>query len=192
MSWAGNTYNHYPTGWAAAFCTPFKMYKRYAAYSGGTCDMLIVSWPKGIKGKGIRQQYHHVIDIVPTVLDCLYMSLPNGEGLYPVALGRGQHADTPSRTSCAPTKQDLQYFNMLGSRGIWNEGWKADDPSHHRWWGNFTKDHWELYQVDEDRAEVKDLAEKYPEKLTELVQQWFVEAGKTNGLPLEDRPRWRS
>ncbi len=77
---------------------------------------------------------------------------------------------------------------MLGSRGIWHDGWKASTvhPTI-AGWGNYAKDRWELFHVDEDRAEVKDLAEKYPEKLTELVQQWFVEAGKTNGLPLDDR-----
>ena len=71
------TYNHYPTGWAVAFSTPFQMFKRYSQYSGGTCDPLVIHWPKGIKAKGeVRHQYHHSTDIVPTILECVGLEMP--------------------------------------------------------------------------------------------------------------------
>jgi arylsulfatase len=183
-----DTYNHYPAGWAEAFCAPFKMYKRYAAWSGGTCDPLIISWPKGIKGRGVRHQYHHVVDIVPTVLDCLSIEMPDSVKGYSQKPLEGVSIRNSFEDESSPTSKTTQYYNMLGSRGIWHEGWKASTvhPTI-AGWGNFANDRWELYHIDEDRAEVHDLADKYPEKLTELIQQWFVEAGKTNGLPLEDR-----
>jgi arylsulfatase A-like enzyme len=183
-----DTYNHYPAGWAEAFCTPFKMYKRYAAWSGGTCDPLIISWPKGINGRGVRHQYHHVVDIVPTILDCLSIEMPDSVKGYSQKPLEGVSIRNSFEDEGAPTSKTTQYFNMLGSRGIWHEGWKASTvhPTI-AGWGNYAKDRWELFHIDEDRAEVNDLANKYPEKLTELIQQWFVEAGKTNGLPLEDR-----
>jgi hypothetical protein len=183
-----DTYNHYPAGWAEAFCTPFKMYKRYAAWSGGTCDPLIISWPKGINGRGVRHQYHHVVDIVPTILDCLSIEMPDSVKGYSQKPLEGVSIRNSFEDEGAPTSKTTQYFNMLGSRGIWHEGWKASTvhPTI-AGWGNYAKDRWELFHIDEDRAEVNDLASIYPEKLTELIQQWFVEAGKTNGLPLEDR-----
>jgi arylsulfatase len=183
-----DTYNHYPAGWAEAFCAPFKMYKRYAAWSGGTCDPLIISWPKGIKARGIRHQYHHVVDIVPTILDCLSLEMPEHVKGFSQKPLEGVSIKYSFENEKAPTQKTTQYYNMLGSRGIWHDGWKASTvhPTI-AGWGNYAKDRWELFHVDEDRAEVNDLAGKYPEKLTELVQQWFVEAGKTNGLPLDDR-----
>src|SRR5215831_20960185 len=74
---SADTYNHYPTGWAVAFSTPYRMFKRYASYAGGTCDPLIIHWPKGIKAKGeLRHQYHHCTDIVPTILECCGVKMP--------------------------------------------------------------------------------------------------------------------
>jgi arylsulfatase A-like enzyme len=182
------TYNHYPTGWAAAFCTPFKMYKRYAAWSGGTCDPLIVHWPKGIAENGIRHQYHHVTDIVPTILDCLSIPLPESVKGYTQKPLEGVSMRYSFEDGPVKTNKETQYYSMLGSRGIWHKGWKAN-TTHPTIadWGQFHKDHWELYNVDEDRSENRDLADQNPDKLEELKQLWFVEAGKYNGLPLEDR-----
>ncbi|MBI0583448.1 MAG: arylsulfatase [Methanomassiliicoccus sp.] len=182
------TYNHYPAGWAAAFCTPFKMFKRYAAYSGGTCDMLIISWPKGIKGRGIRQQYHHAVDIVPTVLECLNMSLPGSVKGYTQWPLEGVSMSYTFDNVFVHTNKDLQYYLMLGSRGIWNKGWKASTthPTLSNW-GHFNQDHWELYKVDEDRSESKDLAAENPEKLEELKALWYEAAGRFYGLPIDDR-----
>ena len=183
------TYNHYPTGWAVAFSTPFQMFKRYSQYSGGTCDPLVISWPKGIKARGeIRHQYHHSTDIVPTILDVIGLEMPavyRGVEQYPL---NGVSMRYSFEDDEAQTKKQRQYYAMLGTRGIWEAGWKA--AALHApisGVGHFDQDKWELYHVDEDRAESKNLAEKYPDKLNALVQAWFEEADKNFVLPLDDR-----
>ena len=182
------TYNHYPTGWATAFCTPFKLFKRYAAWSGGTCDMLIISWPKEIKGGGIRHQYHHAVDIVPTVLDCLGISMPREVKGYTQWPLEGVSMRYTFDNADAPTRKDLQYYSMLGSRAVWREGWKActTHPTLSDW-GRFGQDRWQLYQTDEDRSEARDLAAEHWEKLEDLKGLWFTAAGRFNGLPIDDR-----
>ncbi|MFM9105986.1 MAG: sulfatase-like hydrolase/transferase, partial [Chloroflexota bacterium] len=182
------TYEHYPTGWAMAFSTPFKMYKRYS-YSGGTCDPLVISWPKGIKARGeVRGQYHHVTDIVPTILDCCGLTFPDkmlGVDQEPLpGVSMRYSFDHPE----AETHKKIQYYSMLGTRGLWQDGWKAvttHGPISGK--GEFDKDVWELYHVDSDRSESHNLAAENPEKLQSLIEQWFVEAGKYNVLPLDDR-----
>jgi arylsulfatase A-like enzyme len=185
-----DAYNHFPTGWAVAFSTPFKMFKRYSEYSGGTCDPLIISWPKGMKARGeIRHQYHHSSDVVATILDVCGLEMPEtyrGVEQYPlsgVSMRYSFDADPDG-----PTQKKNQYFAMLGTRGIWEDGWRAAAvhaplTGH----GRFDEDQWELYHVDEDRAESTDLAEKYPEKLEHLKQLWMDEAKKNLVLPLDDR-----
>ena len=119
-----DTYNHYPTGWAVAFSTPFQMFKRYSQYSGGTCDPLVISWPKGIKAKGeVRQQYHHATDIAPTILDVAGISMPEeyrGAKQYPI---NGVSMRYSFDAQEAPTTKKRQYYAMLGTRGIWQDGW---------------------------------------------------------------------
>ncbi len=184
------TYNHYPTGWAVAFSTPFKMFKRYSEYSGGTCDPLVISWPKGIKARGeVRHQYHHSTDIVPTILDICGLEMPKvykGVDQYPLA-GISMRYTFDAKPD-APTQKKRQYYAMLGTRGIWEEGWRAaalHAPLTGK--GNFEKDQWELYNVETDRSESKDLAKEYPEKLQALIKAWFEEAEKNLVLPLDDR-----
>jgi arylsulfatase A-like enzyme len=184
-------YNHMPTGWAAAFSTPFKMFKRYSEYSGGTCDPMIISWPKGIKARGeIRHQYHHSTDIAATILDVCGLEIPEvyrGVEQYPmngISMRYSFDADPDG-----PTQKKVQYYEMLGTRGIWEDGWRAaavhaPAPAGH---GHFDEDRWELYHVDEDRSESTDLAEKYPERLEHLKQLWVDEARKNLVLPLDDR-----
>ncbi len=184
------TYNHFPTGWASAFSAPFKMFKRYSEYAGGTNDPLIISWPKGIKAKGeIRQQFHHSVDIVPTILELVGLEMPTVyKGVEQEPLSGVSMAYTFDAKPTDPTKKEVQYFAMLGSRGIWKEGWKAaaiHAPLSGK--GHFDKDDWELYHVAVDRSESKDLAKENPEKLQELIAAWFVEAEKNNVLPLDDR-----
>ncbi|HWM12645.1 MAG TPA: arylsulfatase [Solirubrobacteraceae bacterium] len=182
-----NTYNHYPTGWAAAFSTPFKMFKRYS-YAGGTCDPLVIHWPKGIAARGeVRNQYHHVTDVVPTLLDCCGVKMPDVfDGYEQVPL-----VGTSMRYTFdadGPTRRDGQYYCMLGTRGMWEDGWKAvavHGPTSGI--GNFDKDQWELYHVEEDRAEAKDLAAEQPDRVKALVDRWFEEAHKYDVLPLDDR-----
>ena len=182
-----NTYNHYPTGWAVGFCTPFKMYKRYA-WNGGICDPLIVHWPAGIKAKGeIRDQYVHVSDMVPTTYECLGIELPEvvkGYTQWPL-----EGTSFKDSFDDADAKDKItQYYTMLGSRGLYHKGWKANTvhPATSGW-SHLTEDKWELYHVAEDRSENRNLADKYPEKLEELKSLWFNEAGKYFGLPIDDR-----
>ncbi len=184
-----DTYNHYPTGWAVAFSTPFQMFKRYSQYSGGTCDPLVIHWPKGIKAKGeVRHQYHHSTDIVPTILDVVGLEMPatyRGVKQFPL---NGVSMRYSFDDANAATRKQRQYYSMLGTRGIWENGWKA--AALHApisGVGHFDKDKWELYHVDADRSEAKNVAEQEPEKLESLVKAWFEEAEKNNVLPLDDR-----
>ncbi|MCA6073235.1 arylsulfatase [Fulvivirga sedimenti] len=184
------TYNHFPTGWAAAFSAPFKMFKRYSQFAGGTNDPLIISWPKGIKARGeIRNQYHHSVDIVPTLLEICGIEMPEVyNGVKQTPLSGVSMAYTFDAEPNAPTQKDVQYYAMLGTRGIWKDGWKAvaiHAPLTGK--GNFDKDKWELYHVEEDRSESKNLADENPEKLEELKAAWFAEAEKNKVLPLDDR-----
>lgn len=185
-----NTYEHYPTGWAVAFSTPFQMFKRYSEYAGGTCDPLVMCWPKGIKAKGeVRNQYHHSTDIVPTILDVCGLSMPDvykGTKQYPLS-GVSMRYSFDAKAD-APTEKKVQYYAMLGTRAVWKDGWKAvalHTPLSGK--GNFDKDEWELYHVDADRSESKNLAKENPEKLQELIKVWFEEADKNLVLPLDDR-----
>ncbi len=182
------TYNHYPNGWAMAFNTPFKMWKRYE-FNGGTSDPCIISWPAGTRARGeVRGQYHHAIDLVPTILDVL--------GVEPPATIKGHVQSRFDGVSMrysfddagAPSARRTQFYSMLGSRAVWHEGWKAvtTHPAISGW-GNFNDDVWELYHTDVDRSELHDLAAEHPDKLRELVNLWFAEAGANQAFPLDDR-----
>ena len=183
------TYNHYPTGWAMAFNTPFKMWKRYS-FNGGTCDPCIISWPAGISARGeIRDQYHHAIDIVPTLLDCLGVEQPgDGQGRHPDPDPGRQHALQlrRGRASRAPARPSSTRCSAPAA--IWHDGWKAvtTHPAISGW-GHFEQDTWELYHTDEDRSELHDLAAEHPDRLTELIGLWFYEAGANHAFPLDDR-----
>jgi arylsulfatase len=165
------------------------MFKRYSQYAGGTCCPLVIHWPKGIKAKGeIRSQYHHSTDIVPTILDVIGLEMPKvykGAEQYPL---NGVSMRYSFDDGKAKTKKEKQYYAMLGTRGMWKDGWKAaalhaplSDV------GNFDKDKWELYHVDEDYSESTDVAKENPEKLKELIDLWFKEADENFVLPLDDR-----
>ncbi len=185
-----DTYEHYPTGWAASFSAPFKMFKRYSQYAGGTCDPLVISWPKGIKARGeVRNQYHHSVDIVPTLLDVCGLEMPKvyrGVEQYPLS-GVSMRYTFDAKPG-DPTQKRRQYYAMLGTRAMWEDGWKAvalHAPIVGK--GHFDQDQWELYHVDVDPAESKDLAKEHPEKLKALIQAWNEEAKKNLVLPLDDR-----
>jgi arylsulfatase A-like enzyme len=185
-----DTYEHYPTGWAVAFSTPFQMFKRYSQYAGGTCDPLVISWPKGIKAHGeVRNQYHHSTDIVPTILDICGLEMPKvykGVEQYPLSGVSMRY--TFDAAANGPTQKKRQYYAMLGTRGLWENGWKAvalHAPLTGK--GHFDKDTWQLYHVDADRSESKDLAKEHPEKVQALIKAWFEEADKNLVLPLDDR-----
>jgi len=185
-----DTYEHFPTGWAVATSTPFKMFKRYSQYAGGTCDPLVISWPKGIKARGeIRHQYHHATDIVPTLLEICKLEMPMYyKGVWQYPLSGVSMAYTFDAQPSDPTRKKRQYYAMLGTRGIWEDGWKA--VSIHAplsGLGKFDEDKWELYHVEADRSESKDLALEHPDKLRYLKEVWFEEAQKNLVLPLDDR-----
>jgi arylsulfatase len=185
-----DTYNHFPVGWAMAFSTPFQMYKGYSEYSGGTCCPLVISWPKGIKARGeIRNQYHHSVDIVPTILDICGLQMPTTyHGVEQIPLSGVSMKYTFDAKPDDPTQKHIQFYSMLGTRGIWEDGWKAA-ALHARLTGkgHFDKDAWQLYHVDVDRSESKDLSKDNPDKLKKLEDDWLSEAKKNNALPLDDR-----
>ena len=183
-----NTYNHYANGWAMAFNTPFKLWKRYE-FNGGTCDPCIVSWPAGIKAEGeIRDHYHHAIDIVPTILDVLGVEAPETIKGHVQASFDGVSMRYSFDVDDAPGARSTQFYSMLGSRAIWHDGWKAitNHPTI-AGWSNFNEDEWELYHTDSDRAELHNVAAEHPEKVRELVNLWFAQAGANGAFPLDDR-----
>lgn len=184
-----STYNHYCNGWAMAFDTPFKLWKRYSSYSGGTSDACIISWSNGMKAHGeLRHQYHHAIDILPTILECLDIEPPQVIKGYTQTPIEGTSMRYTFDDDQAPSHRTTQFYMMLGSRGIYHNGWKAmtTHPTLSGW-GDFMRDTWELYHLEEDRSECHNLADQEPEKLQELIAYWFNEAGKYNGLPIDDR-----
>jgi arylsulfatase A-like enzyme len=182
------TYNHYTNGWAMAFNTPFKMWKRYE-FNGGTADPCIMSWPSVLgHGGEVRHQYHHAIDIVPTILDLLAVTAPGVIKGYVQSRFDGVSMRYSFEDPSAPSARATQFYSMLGSRGIWHDGWKA--VSTHptiSGWSHFSQDTWELYHTDVDRAERHDLAAEHPDKLREMINLWFAEAGANGAFPLDDR-----
>jgi arylsulfatase len=166
------------------------MFKRYSEYSGGTCDPMIISWPKGMKARGeVRHQYHHSTDIVPTILEVCGLEMPESyRGVQQYPLSGVSMRYSFDAAPDGPTEKKRQYFEMLGSRGIWEDGWRASAvhaPLTGR--GRFDEDEWELYHVDEDRSESTNLAELYPAKLEQMKELWMEEARKNLVLPLDDR-----
>ncbi|MBV8710882.1 MAG: arylsulfatase [Solirubrobacterales bacterium] len=184
------TYNHYPTGWAWAFNTPFKLWKRYGNFRGGTADPLIVSWPKGMSARGeLRHQYNHAVDIVPTLYECLGVDLPETVGGYTQKPLEGVSFASTFANPKADTDKDTQFFSMLGTRAIWHKGWKAVTavPAGPNYWLPMDEQPWELFDTDNDPCECHDLADQHPERLKELQELWWAEADKYQALPLETR-----
>ena len=183
------TYNHYPTGWACAFNTPFKLWKRYSNWEGGTADPLIVSWPARITSSGQRRQYVHAIDIVPTLYSMLGIDSPEvvkGYTQYPL---EGISFDATFNDEHATTDKQTQFYSMGGTRAIWHQGWKAAavSPAAPDMWARYATQRWELFNTEEDPTECHDLSGQEPEKLRELIELWWAQAGQYGALPLENR-----
>lgn len=180
-----HSHSNYPWGWAQAGNTPFKWYKQNV-HEGGVHVPLIISWPRGIDGRGeIRDQFHHVNDLVPTIYDILGVTSPDvyrGFEQMPVT---GTSLAYSFVDASAPSRKTVQYFEMVGHRAIFSEGWKA--VTRHEIGTSFDDDRWELYHVAVDRSEVHDLAEVEPERLRSLIDLWWVEAEREGVLPLDDR-----
>jgi arylsulfatase len=190
-------YNHYPWGWAWAGNTPLKRWKR-ETHEGGVTDPLILSWPARLGTLGeTRHQYVHAIDVFPTLLEVIGVAPPteiNGVAQSPI---EGVSFAATFADGDAPSAHITQYYEMLGSRALYHDGWKAvtfhplpsvnygdgRDPR-----ASFDLDQWELYHVAEDLSEVDDLAEKEPEKLQEMIDLWWSEAERYDVLPLNNEP----
>ncbi len=183
----GGPHSHcnYPWGWAQAGNTPFKWYKQNT-HEGGVHVPLIVSWPARIgDGGGRRDQFHYVTDLAPTIFECTGTTVPEvyrGYDQIPVA---GTSLNYSFAAPDAPDTRTVQYFEMMGHRAIYADGWKA--VTRHTPGVPFDDDDWELYHLDEDRSECRNLATERPEKLAEMVDRWWREAERYGVLPLDDR-----
>ena len=181
----------YPNGWAFAGATPFA-WGHQVASAGGICQPMVVHWPKGMKeGGGLRTQWHHVIDIAPTVLEAAGVTQPavvHGVRQKPI---EGVSMLYTFNDAEAKSRRTTQYFEMAGNRGIYQDGWFATAVHRAPWESaaraTFANDKWELYNVEKDFGNADNLAAKYPEKLEELKGVFLEEAVKYNVLPLDDR-----
>lgn len=190
--------NHYSAAWAWGFSAPFQWTKQVASHLGGTRDPLIVSWPAKITDKGaIRGGFHHVTDIAPTIYEAAGITFPEEvDGVKQLPL-EGQSFLDSFTDGAAKSRHTVQYFEMLGNRGIYKDGWWAGARhlvpwallTGDAWRGNPVGQHpWELYKLDEDYSQAKNLADKHPEKLKELVALFDEEAKRNNVYPLVPVP----
>jgi hypothetical protein len=165
------------------------MWKRYSNYEGGTADPMIVSWPKQITSTGLRRQYVHAVDIVPTIYSLLGIEPPEVVKGYTQFPLEGISFDATLNDAAATTDKQTQFYSMGGTRAIWNQGWKAAaiSPAAPDAWAGYATQRWELFNTDEDPTECHDLAGQEPEKLQELIQLWWAQAGQYGALPLENR-----
>jgi arylsulfatase len=188
------TYPIAPVGWALALNTPFQWTKQVASHLGGTRDGLIVHWPDGIADRGgIRHQFHHVIDILPTVLDCVGIPQPTSVAGVTQQPVEGTNMRYSFDDSAASDRRRTQYFEMCGNRGIYHEGWMAVTRHGIPWemvpvgGRRFRDDVWELYHIDSDYSQARDLAAEQPDRLRELQDLFLIEAAKYQVFPLDPR-----
>lgn len=178
----------YQRAWAMASDTPFQYYKLWP-YRGGVQTPLIVSWPKGIQTHGWRRQFVDIIDITPTVLDVVGVGAPPVfQGVCQIPL-QGKSIRAVLNDPQAPNPRNAQYFELWGSRGIWQDGWEA--VAIHKPGTDFDTDRWELYHVDTDFSQTVNVAAQYPERLAQMKQVWWSEASKNGALPLLEAPGFR-
>ncbi len=175
----------YPMGWAMAGNTPLKWYKQNT-HAGGVRDPLIISWAAGIDEKGaVRPQYHHVSDIAPTLLEIIGLNPPAEMAGVPQIPMEGTSMAYTFSNGQAPTTKAEQYYEMLGHRAMWADGWKA--VTRHVQGESFDDDRWELYHLDRDFSETRDLADTEPDRLASLIDRWWAAARAHQVLPLDDR-----
>lgn len=185
-----NAYNHYAVGWAHALCGPYQWTKQVASHWGGTRNGTIVHWPNGIAATGeTRDQFHHVIDVVPTILEAANLPAPTMVNSIQQAPIEGVSMMSTLRSRDAEETHTVQYFEMFGNRGIYHKGWTAVTKHRTPWLVThppLDEDVWELYAPD-DWTQSRDLAAQHPDKLAELQRLWLIEAVKYNVVPLDDR-----
>lgn len=187
-----HTYNHFAAGWAVAGNTPFTWTKQVASNFGGTRNGMVVHWPAGIQSKNeVRSQFHHVIDIAPTIYESAHVPAPkmvNGIGQRPI---EGVSMVYSFNNASAPDTRKTQYFEMIGNRAIYHDGWFAGTIHKAPWEAAprrpLEEDIWELYNVNEDFSQANNLAGENPTKLEELKKLFMEEAVKYNVLPIDDR-----
>ncbi len=180
-----HSHSNYPWGWAQVGNTPLKWYKQNT-YGGGVRDPLIVHWPRRITdGGGFRRQFCHAVDLAPTILELTGAPVPDHfNGVPQIPLHGASLAPTFSDAE-APNPRSIQYFEQMGHRGLWADGWKVTtyhEPGH-----PFEDAEWGLFHLDEDFSECHDLAAEQPERLRALIDAWWGEAGTHGVLPLDDR-----
>jgi len=188
------SYNHYAVGWAHACNTPYQWTKQVASHWGGTRNGTIIHWPKGIRAKGeMRTQFHHVIDIAPTILEVAGLPQPvSVDGIHQMPI-EGVSMVYSFNDPKAAERHETQYFEMFGNRGIYHKGWTAVTRHKTPWLlvgektPPFDDDVWELYDTTKDWSQSKNLAKEMPAKLHELQRLWLIEATRYNVLPLDDR-----
>jgi arylsulfatase len=191
-----NTFGNYPAAWAHAMDTPFQWTKQVGSHFGGTRNGLAISWPKRIKARGeIRSQFHHVIDIAPTILEAARLPVPTSINGVPQKPMAGKSMIYSFNAPKAPSTRRTQYFEMLGHRAIYSNGWVActSPPDSTLPWIAVPKKidvisgyKWELYNIDEDFSQSNDLAKAHPEKLKELQLLFYAEARVYDVLPLDN------
>lgn len=185
-----DAYNHYAVGWAHALCGPYQWTKQVASHWGGTRNGTIVHWPNGIAAKGeTRNQFHHVIDVVPTILEAAKLPAPTVVNSIQQAPLEGVSMMSTLRDRDADETHTVQYFEMFGNRGIYHKGWTAVTKHRTPWITDqppLDEDVWELYAPD-DWTQAHDLAAEQPERLAALQRLWLIEAVKYNVVPLDDR-----
>ena len=188
-----DTEPHYPLGWAWAGDAPFQWVKQVASHLGGTRNPMVVCWPARIKDAGgVRHQFTHLIDIVPTILDAAKLPVPTSvEGIEQKPMDGVSITSTFDDANARPVRQ-RQYFEIFTNRAIYDNGWIACAQHTFPWRqdyapGHWENDKWELYHLDEDFSEATDLAAKYPDKLAELKKLFDEEAEKNHVYPLDDR-----
>jgi arylsulfatase len=187
-----DSFGHYSYGWAHAMDTPYQWVKQTASHFGGTRNGAVVHWPNGIKGKGeVRHQFHHVIDIAPTVLEAAHLPMPTlVEGVQQTPM-HGVSMKYSFDDPKAAERHTTQYFEILGNRGIYHHGWVACTKHRTPWKTkpdcSFADDVWELYDTTKDWSESKNVAKDNPEKLAELQTLFLLEADRYLVTPLDDR-----
>ncbi len=185
---------HYPVGWAHAMDAPFQWFKQIASHFGGTRNGMVMSWPARIKDKGgIRPQFHHVIDVAPTILEATGLTAPTMLNGVPQKPLDGVSMLYAIENAAAPTTRKAQYFELVGNRGIYEDGWMAGTtPTGFPWQVigrppfDLDAQKWELYKLNGDYSEAMNLADKEPRKLKDLQDLFWAEAARNHALPIHD------